>query len=880
MGWLRVAILRLRSLLRHESALEDTQAELAYHIERQIEENIARGMSPQEARRAARDEFGSLPQFTEEVSQASGLGWMHDFMQDLRYGLRMLRKSPAFAAVAILTLALGIGACTAIFSLVNAVLIRSLPYGDASRLVYLFTPIPRLHLPDEIFGPSYADFFDLQRQNHSYSRMTIFAQSTYSLVAQGSAQRIGAAQVDADFFPVFESAPELGRAIQREDTQPGHDNVLLISHALWQSIFGGSYDVLTKSLLLDGKSYRIIGVMPPAFGYPDVNELAYGNAQIRTTDVWLPLALTPQQQANRGLADGNVVARLRPGVSLAQAQAELSAIVAQLDPMHPVDWRGATALVKPFREIATGPVRSLMWLLLGAVFLVLFIACSNAANLLLARASSRTHELGVRATLGAGRSRIVRQMLTESLLLGLAGGATGTALAYIFLRALLRLDPGNIPRLNEATLDLRVLFFTLGVSLFTSILFGLLPALTTSRVHLVEFLKSGGNRGVVGTHHRLRDGLVIVEVGLAIVLLTGAGLLLRSYLKLASVNPGFSQTTVTMSLKLDSRYSRLEDRQSFFKDLINKLNATPGIQSAGAINYLPLSNSESLSPFTVDGYANQKNQLVESRTVTPAYFSAMGTPLMEGRFFNESASGKTAPVVIINQSFAHRYFAGRDPIGKHTSSGIVIGVVGDVKHFSLEEASPPQIFRPFWQDVNANSAYIVVRSTLPPANVVAAVRSIVKSIDPTVAVADIHTMGELISKANAKRSFQTTLLALFAGIALFLALVGIYGLLSYAVKQRTAEIGIRMSLGATSGMVQRMVLSEGGVLLIVGLVLGVVGAIFTTRLIQGLLFGVAPDDPLTVVGVSAVMALVGVAACWVPARRAARIDPQAAMRRK
>lgn len=549
MDKIRAFTLRLRSLFRNQRSTEDLSDELQFHIERQIEENIAHGMSPEEARRAARIEFGSVPQAAEECAQASGISWLQDFLQDLRYGLRSLRKSPAFSIVAVLTLALGIGACTAIFSLVNAVLIRSLPYGNPSRLVYLFTPIPRLHLPAEVFAPSYGDVSDLRQQSHSYSLITTFEPVSYSLAAEGTAQRIGAARVDADFFQTLESYPELGRAIQNEDTQAGHDSVILISHAIWQSMFGGGYDVLTKSLLLDGNSYRIIGVMPPAFHYPNAVDLVYGNSQIKTIDVWLPLVLTPHQRADRELANGYTIARLRPGVSLAQAQAEMSAIIARLDPLHPADWRGLTALVESFAEMTMGPVRPLMWLLLGSVFFVLLIACSNAANLLLARGASRTQELGVRATLGASRGRMIRQMLAESLLLGLAGGALGTALAYIFLHALLRLDPGNIPRLHEATLDIRVLLFTLAISLCTSILFGLLPALAASRINLVEFLKSGGNRGVVGHHHHLRDGLVIAEVGLAVVLLAGAGLLLRSYTKLASVNPGFSQATVTMSLR-------------------------------------------------------------------------------------------------------------------------------------------------------------------------------------------------------------------------------------------------------------------------------------------------------------------------------------------
>lgn len=866
---------RLSSLLRREHSAENLSEELRYHIERQTEENIARGMSPEEARRAAQMEFGSLPEATEATTRANGFGWFNDFSQDIRYGLRSLRKSPGFTCVTVATLAIGIGACTAIFSLVNAVLLRALPYGEASRLVYLFTPVRSMHLPDEIFAPTFNELAALRKQTTSYTGMTAFRSASFNLTASRISERMKAARVDETFFSTLEAPPELGRAIQTEDIRT-NNRVVLISHALWLSMFGGSYEVLTKSLSLDGTSYRIIGVMPSEFHYPDANELTYDNAPIKGTGLWVPLVLTAEEKTSDESPD-DILARLKPGVSIAQAEAEFKTIFSRLDPLRPPFFRGGTTRIETLNQLSTGSIRPLMWLFLGAVFLVLLIACSNAANLLLARAASRTHELGVRATLGASRSRMIRQLLAESLMLSLASGLLGTALAYVFLHALLRLNPGNIPRLQEATLDLRVLLFTLTLSIVTSLLFGLLPAFAASRVNLIAFLKSNGNRGIAGGNNRLRSSLIISEVALAVVLLAGSGLLLRSYLKLYSQNLGFSSSTVTMHLQLDERYNNPETRRTLIKDLIDKLNTTPGTIAAGAINYLPLSNSESVGTFTVDGYANQPNQIVESRTVTPAYFSAMQTPLLEGRFFQDNDRDKAPPVVIVNEAFAKTYLGGRYPIGIKTSKGKVIGIVGDVKHASLEEAPQPQLFTSFWQG-DEDRASIAIRSSLPGQTVAAEARDTLKSIDPTLAFSDIQTMSDLITKSNAKRIFQTSIITAFSVIALLLALIGIYGLLSYSVKQRTPEIGIRLALGSTREHIIAMVLKQGLKLVLFGSALGLAAAFALTRLLTSYLFEVKALDPITFIAVPLVLLLAAVAACLIPGWLAARTDPIQALR--
>jgi predicted permease len=877
--WRRI-IPQLRSLLANKRAEEELAREVASHLTLLADDFERRGMSREEAQLAARRAYGGVEQAKQAHRDERSLLWIEQSIQDLRYGLRTLSRSPGFTLTAVLTLALGIGACTAIFSLVNAVLIRSLPYGDPGRLVYLYTPNPQFKLPVEVFGPAYADFYDLKKENHAFQNMTSFGQSVFSLASQGAAQRVSASRVDGDFFRTFQSAPELGREISPDDNQMGHEKVAVISHALWQSMFGSDADVLDRSLLLDGKNYQIVGVMPQGFEYPHYSDLPYGTAQYKTTQVWVPLALTPPQRADRDNASGNAVARLKPGVSIAQAQAEMAAIMVRLDKLHDPQMRGWGAHVTNFVDSTVGHVRSLLWLLLCAVSIVLLIACGNAANLLLSRSVSRMRELGVRVALGAGRSRIIRQLLTEAILIGVAAGAIGVGLAFLFLRVLPHLDPGNIPRLNEAALDMRVLLFTVCVSLLTSVLTGILPALAVSRINLTDFLATTGSRSVAGAHTRVQSALIVVESALVVVLLASAGLLIRSYVNVESVDTGFSQSTVTLNVGLDPRYSRAQAVE-FFRGLFARLQALPGVETIGAVNDLPLSNAEDLRMFAVDGYPNQKSQLAEARWVTPNYFRAMRIPLIAGRLFTaDEKPGSQA--IIINQSFARKYFAGRNPIGGRVSRqddptrwNTVVGVIGDVRHTSLEEPAEPQIYNP---DLEFGGGYIAVRSTLPPKALAADIRSTLHAIDPDLAAGDIQTMGELESVASAQRRFQTSLLTVFAGIALFLALVGLYGLMAYSVSRRTREVGIRMALGAQRSDVVLLVLKKAALLLALGLVSGLVASWFATRAMQAFLFGVGRHDPMTILSVCALLAVSGLIAAIVPARRAASIDPMQALR--
>jgi len=874
---------RYRSFLDKESNNVELSEELQFHIERQIEENIALGMSPAQARTAARADFGNITQATEDSYQSRGVAWIEDLVQDVRYGLRTLVKDRSFTIITIFTLALGIGSSTAIFSLVNAVLIRSLPYGETDKLVYLFTPNPHLDLPAEVFGPSYADFSDLKKSSHSYAKMTLFEQKTYNLSAGDQVERVGAARVDGEFFQTLQSAPAFGRVLDASDQKSGRDQIVVISYGLWQGMFGGVANILGQVIRLDDVPYQVVGVMTREFGFPNKSDLAYGNGHIEKTQLWIPLTLTPQQMTDREASNGYAVARLKPGVTLATAQAEMSTIMSRLDLLHTADTRGWEALVKSFRDSALGAVKPLMWLLLGAVGFVLLIACGNAANLLLARSANRTHELGVRVALGAKQERLLRQMLTESLILGAAAGFIGIALAYLLMHLLLKVNAGDIPRMEDATLDMHVMAFLVGVTVMTSLFFGVLPLISAPRINLAEFLKSGGVRGIIGNRSQLRKALAIGQVALVVVLLTGAGLLLRSYAKIISVPTGFSTSTVVATVQLGPQYDTAAKRMMFFHQLLDRIKLIHGVQATGAVDYLPLSDSESMMVFEAQGYPNEKNQLAESRIVTPDYFSALEVPLLGGRHFTDDDGPGHPTVAIVNAAFAKKYFGGGNATGHHLRNAptapwiTIVGEIGDIRNMSLEAAAVPQIYMPFWQDANITSAYMAVRSNLPQSAVVAELRATVHAQDANLAIADVHTMSDLVIQTIARRRFQTTLLTLFSGIAMLLALVGVYGLLAYSVSQRTGEIGIRIALGSSKSQVAWLVLREGLGLLGIGLALGLAGALATTRLLTGFLYGVPAVDPVTFALIPVMLFIATLTACIVPSYRAATVDPMTAL---
>jgi predicted permease len=882
-GW-RVALNRVRGLFTKRSHERELDAELRAHLELLTEENIRRGMSPAEARHAARREFGGIEQAKEIYRDQRGFPFLEILLLDVRYALRSLRKSSGFTAVALLTLTLGIGASTSVFSLINAVLIRSLPYRDPERLVYLWSPNPRFQLPTEYFPPMNADFFDLQKQNRSFECLALFGVARFNLASERRADAVNGARVTGDFFKTMGIAPMLGRPVDGRDDQPGQERVAVISNRLWRTQFGAAPDILGKSVLLDARPYRIIGVMPASLGFPyatDIMEAA------KATDVWIPFAMTAEQKGNRFDNVGDAIGRLRQGVSPEQAQAEMSALIAKNDLLRPAEFQGFGAVVMPLVASVTGAPRHGLLLLMGAVTLLLLIACSNVASLAMARATGRIREMGVRVVLGAGRPRLIRQLLTESLFLAIGGGALGCCMAFASIRLLARVAPGNIPRIDETSLDSRVLFFALGISVLTSLLFGLFPALAASRCNPSEILAHSGTRSVKGARSRFRQALIVAQVAMTVVLLTASGLLLRSLMRVQAVEKGFEpHSTLTMNLSLDQRYVRPDQQIPFFRNLIDRLSALPGVQAAGAATNMPLGHGEALSWLTVEGHPFDEKVFFQTCSVTPRYFAAMGVHLLEGRpFTDDDATGRPL-VAIVNRNFAEKYFPRQNVLGKHfhfrddnpkPAWWTIIGVVSNVRHASLEEPPQLQAYRPLWQASDSSSA-IVLRTSTDVTYLASAVRKEVKTIDPALAVADIRTMDQLVFESTAIRRFQTFLLSVFAGFALLLSLVGLYALLAYSVRQRTAEIGVRIALGAQKRDVMRLVIGQGASLAFVGIIIGLVSAWGFTRLLTSLLFEVKPTDAITLVSVASVFCVVALAACYVPARRAMRVDPTVALR--
>jgi len=804
-------------------------------------------------------------------------------MTDLRHAARMMINAPAFTAIALCVIAIGIAATTTVFSLVNAILLRSMPFGDAGKLVYLWSPNRNFKgVPDEM-GPNVPDFYDWETLSRSFSRIALFRQAGANLVSGGSANRAGAAFVTADFFPTLQASPELGRTIDSEDDRPGKEQVAVISDRLWRSRFGSAPDILGKRIQLDRRRYTVIGVMPKAFGFPSQGDVPYEHSEGNQTDIWLPAAYTAAQKASRtNFASADAIGRLRPGISSAKAETELAAIEARLQPLYPAMWRGWSALVRPLVLTIVGPVQTMLWLLLGAVALVLLIAIGNVASLQIARLSGRAHEMGIRTALGAERARIVRQLLTESLLLTCIGGALAIALSYGAVHLLVRLNPGEIPRFDSATLDGRVLLVALALSTGAGVLSGLAPAVIASRVSVNELLRHNAKWGMVGGSYRGRSALIAVEVALSVILLAGAGLMIRSYVKLAAVNPGFSGATLTFSVPLDERYNKPETRAAFYKNFLEKLKHIPGSRYAGASSSLPLTHSESLA-FAEIGGVGMTKQMVEDRWVTPDYRKALGTPLLRGRDFTEQDFNK--PVVIVNDRFAQVYFHSGDPIGRQLRVGIgalswspwstVVGVIGNIRHNSLEEASQPQILEP--ADHADNFAIQFAGSIQPIVN---DARAALRSLDPTLTLDNIETMSDRIRDSNARRTFQTGLLSAFAAIAVLLALAGLYGLISYAVKQRTSEIAVRMALGAKRAHILGLLAFQGLGVTGLGLLIGVAGALAVTRAISAWLFGVMPNDPITVLAVPLLILVVASLACLFPAWNATRVDPVQALRQE
>ncbi len=886
MTWKR-QIAKFHGLFGRGRRARELREEFCAHLAMEEQENLESGMPPEEAHYSALRRFGNVTIAQERSREMWGWNSFETLGQDVRYGLRQLRRSPGFTAVAVLTLALGIGANTAIFSVVNAVLLRPLPFEQPDRLVRVVSFRLRDKAGD---NASYPDFLDWRSQNHVFERMGVFRTEGFTLTGHGQAAHLQGSIVSAEIFALLGVKPLLGRTFLPEEDKPGTangGNAVILSHRLWRERFGAEPGVVGQAIQLDNKSATIVGVMQEGFQFP----IREGHI-----DCWTTIARDLENgqmsmAAQRGVHYLDVMARLKPRVTIAQAQAEMSTIISGLNKQYPENApRGAR--IAPELEQLVGGVRPALLVLLGAVGCVLLIACANVANLLLTRATSRQREMAIRAALGAGKGRMIRQVLSESLVLASAGGVFGALLALWVTDFLVRLIPEDIPRLSAIHLDSYVLVFTIVLSFGTGLLFGMAPALQVSTSRLLESLKEGGRGVTEGIHrHRVRSALVVTEFAVAAMLLVGAGLLIQSFVRLERVDPGFDPHQVlTFKLELPaSRYSmaRMVD---LFRQIVARLNQVPGVRSASALFPFTLNGDEAVTTLDIEGrsVAEADRPRTAYTWVEPGFFRTLGIPLLSGRDFTAQDDLKATPVIIINRTLARRFFPNENPVGKRISTGVgngykqppmreIIGVVGDVKQEGLGADVAPAAYVAVAQSP-FDVLTFVVRTGADPASVVAAARNEVAAVDKDLPIFDVKTLDQYVSESVAQPHFSSLLLGIFAGLALALAAVGLYGVIAYSVVQRTHEFGVRMALGAERQDVLRMVLGQGIVLTLAGVGIGVAGALALTRFLGSLLFGIRPNDPATFAAVLLVMTVVALLASYIPARRATRVDPMVALR--
>ena len=888
MGWWHELKYLVRRLDRRR-AEEDLEEEIRAHLELEIEQNVGAGMSPEEARRAALRAFGNVSLSKEDSRAVWSFRVLETLWQDLRYGLRLMRRSPGFTAVVVATFALGIGANAAIFSVVNGVLLKPLPYPKPEQLVTLHQSKPNF----DMGAVPYPNFRDLQKENRTFSAMAVTRTTGFSLTGTGEPERVSAQYVTADFFSLLGVEPVAGRTFAPGEDERGAPPVALIGADLWRRKFGSAPDVVGRGINLDDRSYTVAGIIPADFNLR-VNIF-------RQSDVYVPIGQwdNPALQ-NRGAALGlHGVGRLKPGVTVEQAQADLDRVMRDLAAAYPATNRGNGAKIVPLKEGMVGRLSSTLWMLLGAVGFVLLIACVNASNLLLARATSRAREFAIRAAMGAGRWRLIRQTLAESMLLALAGCGLGLLLASWGTRAALGLLPATLPRAEEIRLDGRVLLFAVGVSLLTGLLSGLAPALKTSRWRLSEALKEGG-RGASSGRARAQGVFVAVEMALALVLLVGAGLMIRSLSALWDVDPGFRPDNVlTFNLNPPPSMQTAEPAavRAALRELSDGISSLPGVRAASfADGAVPMVDENDLYFWLADqpkpATTSEMNTALVS-TVEPGYLAAMGIPLKRGRFFERQDDEHSPPVAVIDEAFARMYFPNADPVGRRIrfddegEAPQIIGVVGHVKQWGLDtddkQSLQAQLYLPFRalpdDELRGAGGVRVVAHLdgLTPA-VVASIRRLVQSKNSQNIISRPQTMEEVIAGSLAARRFSMTLLNFFAAVALLLAGVGLYGVISYLVGQRTHEFGIRLALGARPGDVLRLVLSRGLKMALAGVLVGLIAALGLTRLMASMLYGVSPTDPITFTIIAVLLTAVALLACLVPALRATKVDPMIALR--
>jgi putative ABC transport system permease protein len=800
---------------------------------------------------------------------------MENFIQDLRFGIRVLLKTPGFTAVAVIALALGIGANTAVFSVVNSVLLKPLPYKDSDRLVLMFgMSLETGRVRGSVSPP---DFVDYRQQNTTLDRLAAVAGASFSLTGgDDEPERIQSARVSEGFFEALGTSPLYGRTFTAEEEQVGRDQVVILGHGLWQRRFGQDPALLGQSITLNDKTYTVVGIMPSEFEFP------------RDVEIWVPFTFGGPESSVRRFHYLRPVGLLKPGVSVEQAQADFTSIARRLAEQYPDSNRDFGAAIVSMTERVVGDMRQPLWILSGAVCFVLLIACANVANLLLARASARQKEIAIRSALGASRGRVTRQLLTESILLSLGGGALGLFVAWWGVNALVGLSSDNIPRVKEVGIDGRVLGFTMLVSLATGVVFGLIPAMQASRIDLNETLKEGGRSAATALGQWVRRVLVVFEVAVALFVLVGAGLMVKSFMRLSEVDPGFkSDNVLTMQIALtEGKYPDATARVNFFRQLIHRLEGLPGVQAVGTISQLPMSGQNNDTRFSIEGKpADPDNPTyANSRVASPDYFRALGIPLVRGRSFTDGDSEAGPRVVIISESFAREFFPDEDPIGRHLSidygeewKGEIVGVVGNIRHNGLSVEPWREMYVNQYQ-APIGSTNVAVRSATDPARLTSAIKGEVKAMDKDVPLYSVRTMEKLVAESVAQPRFRTLLLAIFAVVALLLAAVGIYGVMSYYVTQRTHEVGVRMALGASQKDVLKLVVGQGMALALAGVGFGLVGAYILTQFMASLLYQISASDPATFAVISITLTAVALLASYIPARRATKVDPMVALR--
>jgi putative ABC transport system permease protein len=876
---------RARSLFRRKAVETELDDELRFHFEQQIAKFVNSGLTHDEALRRVGIEFGGLGQVKEECREARGVHMLETLFQDIRYGLRMLRKSPGFTAVALLTLALGIGANTAIFSVVYGVLLRPLPYHDPASLIVLHETTPKVGTVDV----SYPNFLDWRAQSHSFSKMAAVSSVAFNLAGLGSGldqpENINGAAVSSDFLSMLGVRPVLGRNFDASQDQAGTSPVVLLSYQLWQSHFGGARNVLDRTVALNGRSFTIIGVLPPDFRW------------IEKTDVLEPIGILagdPDWNDRGERGDMVVLGKLGPGVSFAQSRAEMEGIAARLAQAYPGTNDQFGVALQPIREVFVSDLRPSVLVLFGAAVFVLLIACANVANLFLMRGASRTKEIALRIAVGASRSRIIYQILAESFLLAFLGGLLSLALAFAGIRGMARLIPVDMLAGASLSLNGPVLLFAAGVIVLCTFVFGLAPASHSTKPDVQSELKESGRAMSAGMgQSRMRGALAIAEVSLALILLVGAGLMMKSLYRLLSVDPGFRPDRVlTMEMTLrTAQYAKDPAVLNFWQRVLDQVHQLPGVEAAALGTNIPLTGDHSRGDITLEGMALPKPGSFphpDIHEVSPGYASTLGIPLQRGREFTDADTETAPPVAMINTAVAQRYFAHQDPVGKRLMFGrpsaqrapkwiTIVGVAGDTKLYGLANPARLEVYVPFRQFA-ASDMTLIVKSGIEPAALTSAIRSTIASIDKEQPIFAIATMQQLVKNSVSTRRITLILLGVFGALALVLGAIGIYGVLAYSVAQRTHEIGIRMALGARRGDVLRMVLAQGAKIAGAGVVIGILASFGLTRLMSNLLFSVSPADPVTFAAVAIVLVLVALLASYVPARRTLRVDPMIALR--